>query len=70
MIPKPFDPRLIAKIAPAVAKAAMDSGVATRPIADFDVYRDRLNQFVYQSSLIMKSVFTAARQAPVAERAS
>jgi malate dehydrogenase (oxaloacetate-decarboxylating)(NADP+) len=49
LIPKPFDPRLIVKIAPAVAKAAMDSGVATRPIDDLDAYRDRLTQFVYHS---------------------
>src|SRR5258705_5755118 len=53
LIPRPFDPRLIAKIAPAVARAAMESGVATRPIADFDAYSERLNQFVYQSGLIM-----------------
>ena len=64
LIPRPFDPRLIGKIAPAVARAAMDSGVATRPIADFDAYRDRLNQFVYQSGLIMKPVFEAAKAAP------
>jgi len=64
IIPRPFDPRLIAQIAPAVAKAAMDSGVATRPIADFDAYRDRLNQFVYQSGQIMRSVFVAAKKAP------
>jgi malate dehydrogenase (oxaloacetate-decarboxylating)(NADP+) len=64
IIPRPFDPRLIAQIAPAVAKAAMDSGVATRPIADFDAYRDRLNQFVYQSGQIMRSVFAAAKKAP------
>ena len=64
LIPRPFDPRLIAKIAPAVAKAAMDTGVATRPIADLEAYRDRLNQFVYQSGFVMKPVFTAARQAP------
>ncbi|MBI2313260.1 MAG: NADP-dependent malic enzyme [Betaproteobacteria bacterium] len=63
LIPRPFDPRLILKIAPAVAKAAMDSGVATRPIADFDVYRDSLTEFVYHSGLIMKPVFTAAKQA-------
>ena len=62
LIPKPFDPRLIIKIAPAVAKAAMDSGVATRPIADLDAYRERLTQFVYHSGLIMKPVF-ARRQA-------
>jgi len=64
LIPRPFDPRLIATIAPAVAKAAMESGVATRPIEDFAAYRDRLTQFVWQSGLIMKPVFTAARQAP------
>ncbi len=61
LIPRPFDPRLIARIAPAVAKAAMDSGVATRPIADFDAYREQLQQFVYHSGLIMKPVFTAAK---------
>ncbi|MGQ0526324.1 MAG: phosphate acyltransferase, partial [Betaproteobacteria bacterium] len=64
LIPRPFDPRLIGKIAPAVAQAAMASGVATRPIADFDAYRERLNQFVYHSGLIMKPVFDAAKQAP------
>ena len=63
-IPRPFDPRLIAQIAPAVAKAAMDSGVATRPIEDFGAYRDRLNQWVYQSGQIMRPVFAAAKQAP------
>jgi malate dehydrogenase (oxaloacetate-decarboxylating)(NADP+) len=64
IIPRPFDPRLIAQIAPAVARAAMDSGVATRPIADFDAYRERLNLFVYQSGHIMRSVFAAAKKAP------
>jgi malate dehydrogenase (oxaloacetate-decarboxylating)(NADP+) len=64
LIPRPFDPRLIGKIAPAVAQAAMASGVATRPIEDFDAYRERLNQFVYHSGLIMKPVFDAAKQAP------
>jgi malate dehydrogenase (oxaloacetate-decarboxylating)(NADP+) len=64
LIPKPFDPRLIVQIAPAVAKAAMDSGVATRPIADFDAYRQRLTQFVYHSGLLMKPIFTAAKAAP------
>jgi malate dehydrogenase (oxaloacetate-decarboxylating)(NADP+) len=64
LIPKPFDPRLIVKIAPAVAKAAMDSGVATRPIVDFDAYRDRLTQFVYHSGLLMKPLFTAAKKDP------
>jgi malate dehydrogenase (oxaloacetate-decarboxylating)(NADP+) len=64
LIPRPFDPRLIGKIAPAVAQAAIASGVATRPIADFDAYRERLNQFVYQSGLIMKPVFEAAKASP------
>src|SRR5690606_28755193 len=61
LIPSPFDPRLILRIAPAVAKAAMDSGVATRPIADMDAYVDRLNRFVFRSGLVMKPVFAAAR---------
>ena len=64
LIPKPFDPRLIEMIAPAVAKAAMDSGVATRPIADFGAYKQRLTQFVYHSGLLMKPIFTAAKQDP------
>ena len=64
IIPKPFDPRLILKLAPAVAKAAMDSGVATRPIADFGAYRERLNQFVFRSGLVMKPVFYRARRDP------
>ncbi|MDE1148260.1 MAG: NADP-dependent malic enzyme [Azospirillaceae bacterium] len=64
IIPKPFDPRLILEIAPAVAKAAMDSGVATRPITDFDAYRERLSQFVFRSGLLMKPVFSRAKQAP------
>jgi malate dehydrogenase (oxaloacetate-decarboxylating)(NADP+) len=64
IIPRPFDPRLIAKVAPAVARAAMDSGVATRPIEDFAAYCDRLNQFVYQSGLIMKPIFAAAKSSP------
>jgi len=64
LIPKPFDPRLIVKIAPAVAQAAMDSGVATRPIADMAAYRDQLNSFVYHSGFIMKPVFTAAKKSP------
>jgi len=64
LIPKPFDPRLIGTVAPAVAKAGMESGVATRPITDLDAYRQRLNQFVYQSGLIMKPVMDAAKQAP------
>jgi malate dehydrogenase (oxaloacetate-decarboxylating)(NADP+) len=64
IIPRPFDPRLIARVAPAVAKAAMDSGVATRPRADLDAYRESLSQFVYHSGLIMKPLFTAAKAAP------
>ncbi|WP_374346992.1 NADP-dependent malic enzyme [Chitinimonas sp.] len=63
IIPKPFDPRLIVKIAPAVAKAAMDSGVATRPIADLGAYVESLMQFVYKSNLFMKPVFSAAKRA-------
>ena len=61
VIPKPFDPRLIVKIAPAVARAAMESGVATRPIADFDAYVASLTDFVYQSGIIMKPMFSAAK---------
>ncbi len=61
IIPKPFDPRLIVKIAPAVAKAAMDSGVATRPIEDFDAYVEKLTQFVYKTNLFMKPVFAQAK---------
>jgi malate dehydrogenase (oxaloacetate-decarboxylating)(NADP+) len=64
LIPKPFDPRLIVTIAPAVAKAAMDSGVATRPIEDFNRYRERLTQFIYHTGLIMRPVFERAKQAP------
>ncbi|MFC0858827.1 NADP-dependent malic enzyme [Pasteurella multocida] len=62
LIPKPFDPRLIVKIAPAVAKAAMDSGVATRPIKDFDAYIEKLTQFVYKTNLFMKPMFAQAKQ--------
>jgi malate dehydrogenase (oxaloacetate-decarboxylating)(NADP+) len=64
LIPNPFDPRLILRIAPAVAKAAIASGVAARPIADFDVYRERLNRFVFRSGFIMKPVFAQAKVAP------
>ncbi len=64
LIPKPFDPRLIVKIASAVAQAAMDSGVATHPIPDMDAYRDRLNQFVYHSGLVMRPVFARAKASP------
>jgi len=61
LIPSPFDQRLILRIAPAVARAAMDSGVATRPITDFEAYEDRLNRFVFRSGLIMKPIFSACR---------
>jgi malate dehydrogenase (oxaloacetate-decarboxylating)(NADP+) len=64
LLPKPFDPRLIERIAPAVAAAAMESGVATRPIADMNVYRSRLRSFVYQSGAAMEPVFDAARKNP------
>jgi malate dehydrogenase (oxaloacetate-decarboxylating)(NADP+) len=64
LIPRAFDPRLIIKMSPAVAQAAMESGVATRPIKDFDAYRDQLNRFVYQSGTTMEPVFAAAKQAP------
>jgi malate dehydrogenase (oxaloacetate-decarboxylating)(NADP+) len=64
LIPNPFDPRLILRIAPAVAKAAMDSGVARRPIADFPSYTDRLKRFVFRSGFVMKPVFTAAKESP------
>ena len=64
IIPRPFDPRLIARVAPAVAKAGMDCGVATRPIADLGAYEQSLTQFVYHSGLIMKPLFTAAKAAP------
>src|SRR5580698_5648087 len=61
LIPKPFDPRLIVKIAPAVAKAAMESGVAERPIEDMDAYEQHLQQFVYHSGTTMKPIFQLAR---------
>jgi len=64
VIPKPFDQRLIQKIAPAVAKAAEESGVATRPIANLEAYRQQLSQLVYHTGLIMKPVFSAAKAAP------
>jgi malate dehydrogenase (oxaloacetate-decarboxylating)(NADP+) len=63
LIPKPFDPRLIGRIAPAVAQAAMDSGVATRPITDFDAYHTQLEQFVYHSGHFMRPIFASARRA-------
>ncbi len=64
LIPRPFDPRLILDVAPAVAKAAMDSGVATRPIEDFEAYRQGLTQFVFRSGLIMKPIFERAGRDP------
>jgi len=64
LIPKPFDPRLLVELAPAVAQAAMDSGVATRPIDDFDAYREKLARFVYRSQLLMKPVFDSAKRDP------
>jgi malate dehydrogenase (oxaloacetate-decarboxylating)(NADP+) len=64
LIPKPFDPRLIERIAPAVAKAAMDSGVSTQPIADLEAYRLKLRRFVYQSGSSMEPVFAAAKKTP------
>ncbi|MDP1634356.1 MAG: NADP-dependent malic enzyme, partial [Gallionellaceae bacterium] len=64
LIPKPFDPRLITRIAPAVAQAAMDSGVAERPIADMRAYLDQLSNFVFQSNMLMKPLFDIAKRAP------
>ena len=64
LIPKPFDPRLMMMIAPAVARAAAESGVALRPIADLDAYREKLQSFVYASGTTMKPIFDAARNAP------
>ena len=61
IIPKPFDPRLLAAIAPRVAQAAADSGVATRPIEDMDAYRDKLGQMIYHTGFFMKPVFTKAK---------
>jgi malate dehydrogenase (oxaloacetate-decarboxylating)(NADP+) len=65
LIPSPFDPRLILRIAPAVARAAMESGVATRPIEDFEVYRETLERFAFRSGLVMKPVFAKAKTQPV-----
>ncbi len=64
IIPTPFDPRLITRIAPAVAEAAMESGVASRPIADMGAYREQISSFVYHSGFVMKPVFAAAKAAP------
>ena len=64
LIPQPFDPRLLLQLPPAVARAAMDSGVATRPITDFAAYSDRLNSFVFRTGLLMKPVFERAKASP------
>jgi len=64
LIPRPFDPRLITSVAPAVAQAAMDSGVATRPILDMQAYHNELEQFVYASGFVMKPLFDAAKTNP------
>ncbi len=64
IIPKPFDSRLILKIAPAVAQAAADSGVATRPIADMEAYKESLGRFVYQTGILMRPIFNAAKALP------
>jgi malate dehydrogenase (oxaloacetate-decarboxylating)(NADP+) len=64
LIPNPFDPRLILRIAPAVAQAAMDSGVARKPITDMDAYRDQLSRFVFRSGFIMKPMFQKAKANP------
>ncbi|MFL5202543.1 MAG: NADP-dependent malic enzyme, partial [Microvirga sp.] len=61
LIPRPFDPRLLVMLAPAVAKAAMESGMATRPIADFAAYEEKLGQFIYRTGLVMKPVYDRAR---------
>ena len=63
LIPKPFDPRLMIQIAPAVAQAGMDSGVATRPIADMDAYREKLRAFVYAAGTVMKPIYAVAKRA-------
>jgi malate dehydrogenase (oxaloacetate-decarboxylating)(NADP+) len=68
LIPKPFDPRLITVIAPAVARAAMEDGVATRPIKDFDAYRNQLQQFVYHSGTLMKPLFSIAKRVPANQK--
>jgi malate dehydrogenase (oxaloacetate-decarboxylating)(NADP+) len=64
LIPAPFDPRLILRVAPAVARAAMESGVATRPIADLEAYAERLQRFVFRSGFVMRQIFAAAKTSP------
>jgi malate dehydrogenase (oxaloacetate-decarboxylating)(NADP+) len=68
LIPTPFDTRLILKIAPAVAQAAMDSGVATRPIEDMEAYKESLSRFVYQTGILMRPVINAAKALPDAQK--
>ncbi|MFP5484390.1 MAG: NADP-dependent malic enzyme [Gammaproteobacteria bacterium] len=68
LIPTPFDTRLILKIAPAVAQAAMDSGVATRPITDMEAYKENLGRFVYQTGILMRPVINAAKALPDAQK--
>ena len=68
LIPTPFDSRLILKIAPAVAQAALESGVASRPITDMDAYRSSLTRFVYQTGMLMRPVFNAAKSLPKAQK--
>ncbi|WP_439588480.1 NADP-dependent malic enzyme [Hydrogenophaga sp.] len=68
IIPKPFDSRLILRIAPAVAQAAADSGVATRPITDMDAYRQQLGRFVYQTGILMQPIFNTAKALPEKQR--
>jgi malate dehydrogenase (oxaloacetate-decarboxylating)(NADP+) len=65
LIPRPFDPRLLVQVAPAVAKAAMDSGIATRPLGDLHAYTEKLSQFVFRTGLAMKPVFERARAHPM-----
>src|SRR4029453_17598962 len=64
IIPRPFDPRLLLELAPAVAQAAVDSGVATREIGDLDEYRHRLGEFVFRTGLVMRPVFEKAKRDP------
>jgi malate dehydrogenase (oxaloacetate-decarboxylating)(NADP+) len=64
IIPKPFDPRLILEIAPVVAQAAMDTGVATRPITDMQAYREKMSEYVYRSAMVMKPIFQQAKTNP------
>ncbi|HSV44960.1 MAG TPA: NADP-dependent malic enzyme [Ramlibacter sp.] len=68
IIPKPFDSRLILKIAPAVAQAAADSGVATRPITDMDAYKESLGRFIYQTGILMRPIFNAAKALPAEKK--